>query len=343
MKLPSAIPSGHEGGLDARSARGAIHVVILSTAVLAAVFVVASFWTMWRMGADATILESIRLALFALFALGAGSYMLRFLRWHVLVARLAPGLTMRDSLRVYMAGFALGMTPARAGEVLKFSLLKEASGVRELQGLPVFVVERATEAASFFILATLGAVATHASLGHVRIGTLAVIAALPALAAANWLRGYVLRSRSPREGRARRHLQDFLRGLVSVTSPRTMLAALLCALAARSCDAALFWLATQAVGLQVPFGTAAMAFGVAGLAGGLSLLPAGVGAVEGTLVATLGALGSAPDAALAAALLARFMTLWIWIPPGLWCALRGVLGGASQPRRSSVAADAYGD
>lgn len=338
------LPNQTRGRRTGRVGPTTIRVAILTTAVLAAISLLASLWTIWRMGADAAVLESIRLVLFVLFALGTGSYMLRFLRWHVLVGRIAPGLSLRESLRVYMAGFALGMTPARAGEVLKFSLLREATGVRELQGLPVFVIERATEATSFLILALLGAVATHASLGHIRVGTFAAIAVLPVLAAANWLRGYVVRSRSPREGPARRHVQDFVRGLVSVTSMRTILAATVCALAARSFDATLFWLATQAVGLQVSLGTAAMAFGVAGLAGGISLLPAGVGAVEGTLVATLSALGGAPDAALAAALLARFMTLWIWIPAGLWLALRGALGHPSRRRESAqLVADACGD
>src|SRR5205823_5865933 len=83
-----------------------------------------------------------------------------------------------------------------------------------------------------------------------------------------------------------------------------------------------FWIAAGAVGVPVPLAGAALAFGLAGLAGGLLLMPAGVGAVEGSLVATVAALGGDPAGALAAAVLARCLTLWVWVPPGLWLAFR---------------------
>ena len=91
---------------------------------------------------------------------------------------------------------------------------------------------------------------------------------------------------------------------------------------ARCCDTLLFWIAAGAVGVPVPLAGAALAFGLAGLAGGLLLMPAGVGAVEGSLVATVAALGGDPAGALAAAVLARCLTLWVWVPPGLWLAFR---------------------
>src|SRR5205085_1372271 len=160
-----------------------------------------------------------------------GSYLCRFLRWHVLVRQVAPRLRLATSLRIYMAGFAMGLTPGRVGELCKFTLLRDATGVSEARSAVIFPIERVTEAASF---------------------------------------------------------------------------------AARAVDMLLFWTAGAAVGLAVSLPGAALAWGLAGMTGGLLLLPGGVGAVEGSLVATVAALGGDPSTALLAALLARCMTLWLW-------------------------------
>jgi putative heme transporter len=117
----------------------------------------------------------------------------------------------------------------------------------------------------------------------------------------------------------------------AVAGPRPTALALLCAALARCCDATLLWSATHAAGLHLSLPASALAFGIAGLTGGFSLLPAGVGAVEASLVATISGLGGDPAAALMAALLARCVTLWIWIPVGLWFALRATTASNRGP------------
>src|SRR5207237_10078081 len=77
-----------------------------------------------------------------MLALGAGSYLLRFLRWHLLARRLAPLLGLLPSLRIYLAGFAMGLTPGRIGEFCKFALLRDETGVPEARRGPVLPLER---------------------------------------------------------------------------------------------------------------------------------------------------------------------------------------------------------
>src|SRR5439155_4104476 len=126
-----------------------------------------------------------------MLALGAGSYLLRFLRWHLLARRLAPRLGLLPSLRIYLAGFAMGLTPGRIGEFCKFALLRDETGVPEARSLPIFPLERATEAASFAGLAVAGASLGHFDLGRPGLGALAALAAIPILA----LLGLALRRR----------------------------------------------------------------------------------------------------------------------------------------------------
>ena len=307
---------------------------------LAALLLALGVYLSWRMGRKVDWPAHVAAALPALLLCGVGSYGARFLRWHVLARRLAPALGLGTSLCIYMSGFALGLTPGRLGEFLKFSLLREATGVDELESVGIFPVERATEAASFLALALFGAASGHLQLRHVGVGTLAMIGLLPCLAALP-LALRLLRGRAHGAGGSPllRRTEQVLRGLLTVAGLRALLPALLCALAARSCDLLLFHGAARAVGLALPIPAAALAWGLAGLVGGLSLLPAGVGAVEASLVATVAGLGGDGTAALAAALLARVMTLWLWIPPGLWLALRGTRRPAPAPIEARARAD----
>lgn len=265
-----------------------------------------------------------------LLALGCGSYMLRFLRWHALVRQLARRLRFGPSLQIYLAGFAMGLTPGRLGEFCKFTLLRQKTRVPEVQSAPIFPLERATEASSFAALATIGAIAGHLAPARLGASTLAAILAIPALA----LLALVLRfvAKRSRGSSKQSTLRQLGRGVQSVAGPRPLALALLCAAGARCCDATLFWCACQAAGLHVSLPLSALAFGIAGLTGGFSLLPAGVGAVEASLVATVSGLGGDPTAALVAALLARCVTLWMWVPAGLWFAFRStVTAPAEEP------------
>lgn len=297
-------------------------IVPLITATATALLALGLYLT-WRMGRGIAWSTVVLTALPLLLALGCGSYGARFLRWHVLVRQVAPQMPLLTSLRIYMSGFAMGLTPGRMGEFLKFSLLRDATGVAELESVSIFPIERATEATTFLGLAVAGALLGHLQLKHIGVGAIVTIGVLPCLAVIPL--GYrFLKRRGPRNRAASptQRLDAVLRGLTSVVGLRALIPALCCAVLARCCDGLLFYTAAHAVGLTLPLAGAAMAWGLAGLVGGLSLLPAGVGAVEASLVTTVIGLGGDPAGALAAALVARLMTLWIWVPTGLWLAFR---------------------
>lgn len=299
-------------------------LIILTIVGLATVLLAVGLTLSWRMGRTVNWSAQVLPALPLLLVLGTGSYSARFVRWHLLVRRLAPRLPLRTSAAIYMAGFGMGLTPGRLGEFMKFTLLRQATGVAEAESVSVFPLERATEATAFVGLAVVGAVVGNLHLQHIGIGALLTIAVLPCLALLPL--GYqVLRRRraSGKASRSGRLLSQVLHGLLTISGFRAVLLALLCAAVARTFDTFLFYSAAHAVGLPLTLPMAAFAWGLAGLVGGLSLLPAGVGAVEASLVATVIGLGGDGALALAAALLARLMTLWLWIPPGLWFAFRG--------------------
>ncbi|HEY8741925.1 MAG TPA: lysylphosphatidylglycerol synthase transmembrane domain-containing protein [Chloroflexota bacterium] len=261
-------------------------------------------------------------ALPVFLVLGIGSQGFRFLRWHVLVTRCVPKLRIADSMRIYITGFALELTPGRLGAFLKFSLLRQTTGIPEADTVAVLPVEAAAEVASFLLVALVGAAAGSYALPRIGWGILATLVILLAIVVLSPSRHRLPDWRGPTW--LLDHvpaLRSMLRGLLQVGGPLPVAAALGCALAARGCEVVLFSTAAHSVGLTLsPAGTL-LAWGTSGLAGGISLLPGGVGAAEGAVVATVVSLGGQAPLALAAALVTRVMTLWLWIPVGLVCAL----------------------
>lgn len=299
-------------------------VALGASAMLAAIFLVVGGVASYHIGRD-TALPSIAFgALPLLLICGVGSYWARFLRWHLLVLRLAPRLHTLASARIYMAGFALGFTPGRIGELVKFSLLRQVTGLPEHESVGVFLIERLTEACAFAGIAIGGAWFSHMQGVKLDADEKVAFVILPILAILPMVFGVWQRRR-----RSNKPLigGDAIRLALRVTGFRAVLLALLCALLARSFDVVLFWLAVHMSGGAISLGESAFAWGTAGLIGGFSLLPAGIGAVEPALVATVVGFGVTVGDGLAAALLSRAVTLWIWVIPGLVLAFRHLRPG----------------
>jgi glycosyltransferase 2 family protein len=91
-------------------------------------------------------------------------------------------------------------------------------------------------------------------------------------------------------------------------------------------DAATFWSMLRAVGENAPPMVAFTVFVMASVAATVSVLPGGVGAFEVGSVVLLRVLAVPLEAALAATLLLRGMTLWLPMLPGMWLARREVAG-----------------
>ncbi len=302
-----------------------VRSLVLIVAGIAACSLTLGITLTWRLSDGAEWTPHLVRAWPLLPVLGLGSYGFRFLRWHLLAKRRAPELRLAESLRIYMTGFSLGLTPGRVGELLKFVLLRQATGVPEAQSVAILPVEAITEAASFLLVALAGAAWGGYRLPDAGRGAVAAVVALPALALLGFLRR---RWRGTHGGKAATAtelptlLQNVLHGLTAVGGVRPLLLAMSCALAARASEVVLFSLAARTVGFALSPAAAMLVWSASGLVGGLSFLPGGVGAVEGAIVATVVEIGGPASLALAAALLSRLLTLWLWIPVGLWFAVR---------------------
>lgn len=87
-------------------------------------------------------------------------------------------------------------------------------------------------------------------------------------------------------------------------------------------DAATLWAALAAVGFRAPFSTAFIAYTLASIAVTLGPIPMGLGSFEAVCIGMMRALGVPIEAAAAATLIFRGLSLWLPLIPGLILARR---------------------
>jgi uncharacterized protein (TIRG00374 family) len=278
------------------------------------------------------------LILLPALAFAAVSFGLRTLRWHTFLQVAGAHPPFITSFLTQLVGFSLTMTPGKVGELYKCYLMEQRTGVPAARTAPIVLFEKLMDATAFAGLA-LAAAALLPSLGEsVSSGarSLLVVAALSVAVA------FIVRAVRPHNAAglllplARRNrfgtkvaatIELALAGSADLLSPSILGRNLALSFIARTCDGlAVAWTA-WALGIQIPPLGGVFALNSSGTLGGLSMLPGGIGVVEASMSVILAGFGASPAAALAATMLARFFTFWLWVAMGLALLVRSGLIG----------------
>ena len=258
--------------------------------------------------------------LLGLCALAGGHYLLRALRWHLLVSAGGIGTRLSQNLRHYFGGFAMTATPGRVGEIVRLRWLKRETGLGYTRLLPVAFADRAIELAA--IVLVIGAALAVAGLGSAAAWWVVVVAALlvwvafrPRLLEAG--AGVLWRLSGRRKTRLFAKLRSMTRGLAPFMQPAVAVPALVLGVVGWALEGAAFWVLLAWLGADVNFAAAVAIFLVAVLSGTLSGLPGGLGGTEATAVALLILKGVAPETAILATAIIRITTLWFAV--GIGC------------------------
>lgn len=252
-------------------------------------------------------LAGFRWGLFpAALALSGLGYALRFARWQLYLGRLGIEVPARRSAVIFLAGFAMTLSPGKLGEVLKSVLLRRAYGTPLTRSAPVVLAERVTDV-----------------LGTVAVGGIAMVWAgagsrwplvVVGLAVAG---GVVAALRLPLPARLER-VRAAREAALDLHTPALLLGTSLLATAAWACEAGAAILCVKGLGLNASAASAAVAYALGNLAGSLSFLPGGLGVAETSMTGLLRALSGVPAAGAAAAtVLIRLATLWFAVAIGL--------------------------
>jgi glycosyltransferase 2 family protein len=294
--------------------------VLLVVAAGIAVFAVISVY------ADVSEIGS-RLVGFAWWSFAAAlglalvNYALRFVRWTIYLRDRGLDVPPRTSLLVFIAGFALSVTPGKVGELLKSFLLRASLDIPIARSAPIVVAERITDLVAVVLLALAG-VALYG------IGTATVVAGgavvLTGLVVLSWppLAGALidLATRPRRLARYRERLRDLHRELGQLIRPWPLTWATAIGAIAWLAECIGFALIVNGFpGADVPLGLAILIYAVTTLAGALSFLPGGLLVTEAgmTLFLVESARGVERATAAAATILTRLATLWFAVALGL--------------------------
>lgn len=261
-------------------------------------------------------------------ALAFTNYIIRFGKWEYYLRRLdigahAPGqpfkrLPTAESFTIFLSGFALSITPGKAGEVFKSALLASARGTPIARSAPIVVADRLTDLLSLIVLVAVGSAAFpgYAWIAAIAGGMVAgvmffVVFEAVTLRMIAGMAGFKFgASLAPR-------LEEAYRSLKVMTSPGALIAMTGLSVLAWGLECAALALVLRGLGAPVHIAVAFFSYATATIAGAVAMLPGGLGGTEVTMRQMLTAIGHIPPAAAGAAtLLVRLATLWFAVIVG---------------------------
>lgn len=252
-------------------------------------------------------------------ALVLTGYSLRIVRWRLFLTRLGRPTRWTPAGLTFLSGFALAITPAKLGELVKVYYLWRRTATPSETAVAVIVAERSLDLAALAaIMAITAGWAPHVSgwVGPVLLAlVVAAVLALRSRQAVALLLMVLGRLPVVRRG------ADFLRTTHDQVRPLLSGALLflgpLLGLAAWALEPVAMWILAWGLGIEVSLATCAFIFTAATLAGVLAIIPGGLGVTEGGMVALLVLDGVPLAPASALTLLVRVSTLWLSVLLGL--------------------------
>jgi uncharacterized protein (TIRG00374 family) len=250
------------------------------------------------------------------------NYLLRFGKWHYYLQQMGiDNITWADSLKVFLSGFSMTVTPGKIGETFKSLWLKNLTGAGMARTLPVVAAERLSDALACALLASVGVVAyprywpAFAAILAILIGGIIVIQIRPLS-----LQVLSIAEHLPLVSRFAHSLREFYESSYELLSLKNLAVAVGLGTVSWAGEGAAFWLVLKGLGVQPTVTLLSqaifiLAFSV--IVGGASTLPGGLGAAEVSLAGMLAFVVGLPrDLAASAALLIRFCTLWFGVTLG---------------------------
>jgi uncharacterized protein (TIRG00374 family) len=249
----------------------------------------------------------------------------RFCRWHLFVRVLGCSISWRHNLQIYLSGFALTTTPAKAGELVRSVFLKK-HGMSYASSVAALVSERTMDLIVMLGILMLGGL-SHPQGKLVSFITLLMIVTLLVLLG---FPGILLRMHSTFSKLGTTKITNLLEKMVRLSeqfrlcaSGQSLLIGLVLGVLAWSAEGASFFIICRGVMDHSPMiGEAIFIYAFATLAGALSFLPGGLGVAEVTMFALLASFGASNQEAVVITIVTRVVTLWYGVGVGFLMLVR---------------------
>jgi len=256
------------------------------------------------------------------------SYLLRFARWHRFIAAMGHRVPILRHLEIYLAAFALTLSPGKAGEAIR-SVYLYPYGVSYAKSIGAFVSERLLD------LIAVGALASLAisMFPEHRLWLLVAIALSVVVILLLRSRLLSLAIRRLAKGALGSHAAQGASTIAFLLSGRRLVMGVPLSFMAWTAQGISLYLIVGALGHDLPAVTVVAIYCLSILAGAASFIPGGLGATEAALVLLLSAAGVGQTEAITASLISRGLTLWLAVGIGVVAMTKTAL--ATQPQRST--------
>lgn len=251
------------------------------------------------------------------------NYTLRFLKWHFYIGQIGVKVfSWKESLKLFVGGFPLAVTPGKVGEVLKAVWLNQRTGLPTGRGISVVVAERISDGMAVLGLSTFGVIAYPQYWPvflFVLLALLGVIILSQIRPAALWV--ISIGEKIPIIKNFMHGIHEFYEGSYSLFRPKSTILAVLLGMISWLGEGIGFYLILIGLGIAPGIKTMSMAIFILAfstIVGAASALPGGLGAAEVSIGGMLALIvGTGPSEAAAATLLIRMATFWFGLGLGI--------------------------
>lgn len=251
------------------------------------------------------------------------NYALRFLKWHYYLGLIGVrSLHWVESLRLFVAGFPLALTPGKVGEALKGIWLHRSTKIPVGRGISVVAAERISDGLAVMILSTLGVIAYPnywPAFVFILVLLLAVVVLIQIRPAAVFVLDHL--ERLAFLARLAHGIREFYEGSYTLFQPAPTLIAVSLGTISWLGEGIGFYCILLGLGqppsLELLAGAVfVLSFSTA--VGAVSALPGGLGAAEVSIAGMLALImGMPPAEAALATVLIRLATLWFGVILGM--------------------------
>ena len=154
MSSVDTMPMAPERPAESRRKRDVIVLVVLFGFVLAGLVGLAA-----ATGWEETKIQLAKLGwgqISILLMLSLVNYLFRAGRWHLFSHHLGLNTTWVQSVRHFIGGFAMSVTPGRVGELIRMRWIERETGWAFVRTAPLVLVDRASDLAAMAVLLAMG-------------------------------------------------------------------------------------------------------------------------------------------------------------------------------------------
>ena len=84
------------------------------------------------------------------------SWLIIFLRWHLLLKNSNISIPINDNFKIFLSGYAMSATPGKIGELIKSQLLHSKYNVPKKQSIPIVISEQFYNLVGILFISMLG-------------------------------------------------------------------------------------------------------------------------------------------------------------------------------------------